>query len=48
MRRLIWLMRIVSNTSPVSNLAIIDRLELLRAKYGAAHADLIKRIEAVR
>lgn len=31
---MIWLMRVVSNTSPVSNLAIIGRLELLRAKYG--------------
>ena len=30
---MIWLMRVVSNTSPVSNLAIIGRLELLRAKY---------------
>jgi predicted nucleic acid-binding protein len=27
-------MRAVSNTSPVSNLAIIDRLDLLRARYG--------------
>ena|SRR5438132_12512 len=27
-------MRVVSNTSPISNLAIIDRLELLRARYG--------------
>lgn len=27
-------MRIVSNTSPVSNLAIIGKLELLQAKYG--------------
>jgi len=27
-------MRVVSNTSPVSNLAIIGRLDLLRAKYG--------------
>jgi predicted nucleic acid-binding protein len=28
-------MRVVSNTSPVSNLAIVGRLEVLRAKYGA-------------
>ncbi len=27
-------MRVVSNTSPVSNLAIIGRLDLLRRKYG--------------
>ena len=27
-------MRAVSNTSPLSNLAIVDRLELLRQKYG--------------
>lgn len=27
-------MRAVSNTSPICNLAIIDRLELLRARYG--------------
>jgi len=27
-------MRVVSNTSPISNLAIIGRLDLLRAKYG--------------
>jgi len=31
---MIWPMRVVSNTSPVSNLAIIGRLPLLRAKYG--------------
>ena len=34
MWKMIWPMRVVSNTSPVSNLAIIGRLELLRAKYG--------------
>lgn len=28
-------MRVVSNTSPISNLAIAGRLDLLRAKYGA-------------
>jgi len=27
------LMRVVSNTSPISNLAIIDRLELLKRRY---------------
>ncbi len=27
-------MRVVSNTSPISNLAIIDRIDLLRARYG--------------
>jgi hypothetical protein len=27
-------MRVVSNTSPISNLAIIERLELLRQRYG--------------
>ena len=27
-------MRAVSNTSPISNLAIIDRLDLLRERYG--------------
>ena len=27
-------MHIVSNTSPVSNLAIVGRLDLLRAKFG--------------
>ena len=31
---MIWPMRVVSNTSPVSNLAIIGRLALLRAKFG--------------
>lgn len=34
MLRMTWLMRIVSNTSPISNLAILGRLDLLRAKYG--------------
>jgi len=28
-------MRVVSNTSPISNLAIIGRLELLKRRYGA-------------
>jgi len=27
-------MRVVSNTSPISNLAVIDRLDLLRQKFG--------------
>jgi uncharacterized protein len=27
-------MRVVSNTSPISNLAIIGRLELLKRRYG--------------
>jgi len=27
-------MRVVSNTSPISNLAIIGRLDLLRRRYG--------------
>ena len=27
-------MRVVSNTSPISNLAIIGRLSLLRQRYG--------------
>lgn len=30
----IWPMRVVSNTSPVSNLAIVGHLDLLRRKYG--------------
>lgn len=30
-------MRVVSNTSPVSNLAIIGRLDLLRERYGRVH-----------
>jgi uncharacterized protein len=30
-------MRAVSNTSPLSNLAIIGRLELLRQRYGRVH-----------
>jgi uncharacterized protein len=39
-------MPVVSNTSPISNLAVIDRLELLRAQFGridippAVHAEL--------
>jgi uncharacterized protein len=28
-------MRVVSNTSPLSNLAIIGRLDLLKQRYGA-------------
>lgn len=28
-------MRVVSNTSPISNLATIGRLELLREQYGS-------------
>jgi len=28
-----WLL-VVSNTSPISNLAVIDQLELLKARYG--------------
>jgi len=30
-------MRAVSNTSPLSNLAIIDRLDLLKQRYGLVH-----------
>jgi predicted nucleic acid-binding protein len=30
-------MRVVSNTSPLSNLAIIGRLELLQRRYGLVH-----------
>ena len=30
-------MRIVSNTSPISNLAIIGRLEFLQRRYGNVH-----------
>ena len=30
-------MRVVSNTSPISNLAIIGRLDLLRQRYGAIY-----------
>ena len=30
-------MRAVSNTSPLSNLAIIDRLDLLKQRYGVVH-----------
>ena len=30
-------MRVVSDTSPISNLAIIGRLELLKRRYGVVH-----------
>jgi len=29
-----WLIRVVSNTSPLSNLAVIGRMELLQHRYG--------------
>ncbi len=41
-------MPVVSNTSPISNLAIIDRLELLQEQLGeilippAVHAELMR------
>ena len=33
-------MRVVSNTSPISNLAIIGRLDLLKRRYGAVRIPL--------
>jgi len=45
---MIWLMRVVSNTSPVSNLAIIGRLELLRAKYGRVIIPVVVKEELTR
>src|ERR1035438_261562 len=33
-------MRVVSNTSPISNLAIIGRLDLLKRRYGAVRVPL--------
>jgi predicted nucleic acid-binding protein len=30
-------MLVVSNTSPISNLAVVDRLEFLQRRYGQVH-----------
>jgi predicted nucleic acid-binding protein len=41
-------MRVVSNTSPISNLAIIGRLELLRRKHGLISIPIAVRDELLR
>lgn len=41
-------MRVVSNTSPISNLAIIGRLNLLRQKYGCIFIPAAVRDEVLR
>ena len=43
-----WLMRVVSNTSPVSNLAIIARLDLLQRRYGEVQIPLAVAHELAR
>ncbi len=41
-------MRVVSNTSPLSNLAVIARLELLHAKFGGALPAVKPELERLR
>ncbi|MBE0540017.1 MAG: DUF3368 domain-containing protein [Verrucomicrobia bacterium] len=40
-------MRVVSNTSPLSNLTLIGRLELLKRRYGSVHIQVEKELSAL-